>query len=77
MEESMMKVSIAILAPVVLIVAATLSSGSAVAQYGPDTCRQGYVWRDAVPGDHVCVPPWIRAQAQQENFETRYRYRYQ
>ena len=25
--------------------------------YGPDTCKQGYVWRDAIPGDHVCVVP--------------------
>ncbi len=35
--------------------------------YGPDTCKQGYVWRDAIPGDHVCVTPQSRAQAAHEN----------
>ena len=32
-----------------------------------DTCVQGYVWREAVPGDHVCVTPETRAQAAQDN----------
>jgi hypothetical protein len=36
--------------------------------YGPDTCSQGYVWRGAYPGDHVCVRPWVRAQAAADNF---------
>ncbi|HTT37806.1 MAG TPA: hypothetical protein VMH32_09075, partial [Burkholderiales bacterium] len=35
--------------------------------YGPDTCRQGFVWREAVPDDHVCVPPAIRASTAAEN----------
>ena len=35
--------------------------------YGPDTCLQGYVWRDAFPNDHVCVTPDIRTQAAQDN----------
>lgn len=35
--------------------------------YGPDTCRQGYVWREAFPGDHVCVTPKTRAQAASDN----------
>lgn len=35
--------------------------------YGPDTCKQGYVWRDAIPGDHVCVTPQSRQIAAQEN----------
>ncbi len=35
--------------------------------WGPDTCRQGYVWRDAFPGDHVCVTVESRAQAQEDN----------
>ena len=73
----MRKSAIAILAPIVLIGTGALSSSSAVAQYGPDTCRQGFVWREAVPGDHVCVPPWVRAHAQHENYETQWRYRYQ
>ncbi len=35
--------------------------------YGPDTCKQGYVWRDAIPGDHVCVTPDRRTTAAHEN----------
>lgn len=32
-----------------------------------DACRQGYVWREAVPDDHVCVTPAIRQQAAEDN----------
>jgi len=35
--------------------------------YGPDTCAQGYVWRDAFPGDHVCVTTGSRDQAASDN----------
>jgi hypothetical protein len=35
--------------------------------YGPDTCAPGYVWRDAFPGDHVCVIPDVRDQAAADN----------
>ena len=35
--------------------------------YGPDTCRTGYVWRQAQPFDHVCVRPASRTRAAQEN----------
>jgi hypothetical protein len=35
--------------------------------YGPDTCIQGYVWRDAQPGDHVCVTPATRDATAQQN----------
>ncbi|MDQ1245823.1 MAG: hypothetical protein QG597_190 [Actinomycetota bacterium] len=34
---------------------------SATGDYGPDTCLQGWVWRDAVPNDHVCVIPSVRS----------------
>ena len=30
--------------------------------YGPDTCIQGFVWRDGRAGDHVCVTPDVRSQ---------------
>jgi hypothetical protein len=33
----------------------------------PGSCRAGYVWRDAVPGDHLCVLPPQRNQAQLDN----------
>jgi hypothetical protein len=37
--------------------------------YGPDTCKQGYVWREAFRGDHVCVRPDVRDQAAADNRE--------
>jgi TIR domain-containing protein len=35
--------------------------------YGPDTCIQGYVWREATPSDHVCVTPATRDQTARDN----------
>lgn len=35
--------------------------------FGPDTCEQSFVWREAAPNDHVCVNPKDRDQAQQDN----------
>jgi hypothetical protein len=35
--------------------------------FGPDTCKAGFVWREAVPADHVCVTPAERAVTEQEN----------
>ncbi|WP_374586271.1 hypothetical protein [Ideonella dechloratans] len=35
--------------------------------YGPDTCQNGYVFRDAFPGDHVCVTPGTRLQVARDN----------
>jgi hypothetical protein len=32
-----------------------------------DQCISGYVWREAYPGDHVCVTPATRAQADYDN----------
>ncbi|HMB29005.1 MAG TPA: hypothetical protein VKS99_12925 [Blastocatellia bacterium] len=38
-----------------------------MSQYGPDTCKQGYVWREAHPDDHVCVTPQTRSRTAQDN----------
>lgn len=35
--------------------------------YGPDTCKSGYVWRGAIPNDHVCVVSESREQAKRDN----------
>jgi hypothetical protein len=35
--------------------------------YGPDTCKQGFVWREAIQKDHVCVRPDSRNQAANDN----------
>lgn len=55
-----------------LALSLALSAGGALAQardcsYGPDTCIQGYVWRDAAPNDVVCVTPQVRAAAKADN----------
>ncbi len=47
--------------------AALGSAGAAPLPYGPDTCAQGYVWRVAIPGDHVCVTPQVREQTARDN----------
>jgi hypothetical protein len=43
------------------------STATAEPLYGPETCIQGFVWREARPGDSVCVPPPTRARTLQEN----------
>jgi len=35
--------------------------------YGPDTCKDGFVWREAFDGDHVCVLPQSRQRARDDN----------
>jgi hypothetical protein len=37
--------------------------------FGPDACKAGFVWREALPVDHVCVTPASRAMAAQQNGE--------
>jgi hypothetical protein len=39
----------------------------AAAQYGPTTCKQGFVWREAFAGDFVCVVPAVRSEAAEDN----------
>lgn len=39
-----------------------------------DTCIQGYVWREAFKGDHVCVTPETRRQAAIDNRNAKARY---
>lgn len=35
--------------------------------YGLDTCKAGFVWREAFSNDHVCVSPRSRQQAGDDN----------
>jgi len=35
--------------------------------FGPDTCKPGLVWREAVPDDHVCVPSSTRGATASQN----------
>jgi hypothetical protein len=41
--------------------------------YGPDTCQSGFVWREASPADHVCVPPASRSRARADNAQAAFR----
>ena len=41
---------------------AAAEARKAINFYGADACFTAYVWRDAFPGDHVCVTPAVRSQ---------------
>ncbi|WP_433423539.1 hypothetical protein ACQP1V_15995 [Microtetraspora malaysiensis] len=47
--------------------AVVAAAPASAADYGSDTCAQGYVWREARPSDHVCVTPAVRTQTAQDN----------
>jgi hypothetical protein len=36
-------------------------------RFAADTCKFGFVWREATPTDHVCVSPGTRAQTRDDN----------
>lgn len=42
-------------------------TGARNCSFGADTCVQGFVWREAVPSDHVCVAPEVRQQTASDN----------
>jgi hypothetical protein len=46
---------------------AATAANAAITAPSPDICDLGYVWREAVPGDHVCVTPDVRSQAAYDN----------
>jgi hypothetical protein len=47
--------------------ATTTTTATASADPGPETCRQGYVWRVSRPSDLVCVTPKTRDQVAADN----------
>lgn len=50
-----------------LVIANAMPAAADPLPYGPDTCINGYVWREARPGDTVCVTPGTRDQIAAEN----------
>jgi len=48
-------------------VAQTTPSANPVYHHGPNTCKNGFVWRNAFDGDVVCVGVGARTLARQEN----------
>jgi hypothetical protein len=57
------------LAGVVMVTGLVLIEGAQPASAAPsaDICDLGYVWREAVANDHVCVTPATRSQAAYDN----------
>jgi hypothetical protein len=49
------------------IAALAFPTAAGAADYGPNTCLNGYVWRQAFAGDAVCVKPATRTRAAQDN----------
>jgi hypothetical protein len=49
------------------ILISSLNIVSAATCYGPNACLNGWVWRQAIPTDYVCVTPAIRTQTAQDN----------
>jgi hypothetical protein len=35
--------------------------------FSADTCKQGFVWREAIKDDHICVTPETRSRAASDN----------
>jgi len=52
---------------VMLALSSITAAARAECSFGRDTCLQGYVWRDAFPGDHVCVTVTTRTQTAHDN----------
>ena len=46
---------------------------AAALPFGPETCINGFVWREAIPGDNVCVTPETRSQTRYDNSQAGYR----
>jgi hypothetical protein len=63
-----MKAFAAFLPIAIGILCLPIEQAAAIGDFGPDTCMEGYVWREACgPNDHVCVTPDIRKGARDDN----------
>lgn len=52
---------------IVLLALATVAALASTGAAADDRCRDGYVWREAFPGDHVCVTPQVRKHTARDN----------
>jgi hypothetical protein len=66
MNRTSLGLAVVALAGIALTVPAT-SASAASGDPGPETCRQGYVWREARASDLVCVSPGTRDQVRADN----------
>ena len=55
------------LAKVGVVIVVLVAGFSVTPAHAQELCRQGYVWREAFPGDRVCVTPGTRTQAASDN----------
>jgi hypothetical protein len=53
--------------PTVATTTTSTTATTTTLPYGPDTCKSGFVWREASPTDHVCVTPDVRQQVMADN----------
>ncbi|MCW2514043.1 MAG: hypothetical protein JWR11_3085 [Mycobacterium sp.] len=65
--QSTLKVSALLPLSLALAIAAPTLAHADPLPYGPDTCIQGLVWREARSGDTVCVTPDVRSRTATEN----------
>jgi hypothetical protein len=56
-----------LVAATIALAAVAVAPSLADGDSGPDTCLNGFVWRDAGPADHVCVSTATRTQAAADN----------
>ena len=61
------KLSLTLISSSFILFLSLLPAVIATGNYGPDTCLQGWVWREASPTDHVCVTPQTRSQTAYDN----------
>ncbi|WP_133305970.1 hypothetical protein [Microbispora triticiradicis] len=69
MKRTLLGLAAATIAGLAVTAPVTLMAGPAAAtgDFGPDTCLQGYVWREARTGDVVCVTSATRTQTRADN----------
>lgn len=69
MKRTLLGLATATIAGLAVIAPVTLMAGPASAggDFGPDTCLEGYVWREARTSDHVCVTLLTRKQTAADN----------
>jgi hypothetical protein len=65
MKRTLLGLATAAVAGLTIVVPAGAAHASG--DYGPDTCLEGYVWREARSTDHVCVTGAVRSQAWADN----------
>ncbi|GGO14259.1 hypothetical protein [Microbispora bryophytorum] len=69
MKRTLLGLAAAAISGLAVTVPVTLMAGpaSASGDYGPDTCVEGYIWREAGPSDHVCVTSATRTRTLADN----------